>query len=171
MVALLRTRRFADCRGPAAGLLPKAESAEKGIGIVSQTTVRWKLFQLFGIAAAKNDIIGLQGGGQTLHDFGNFTAPFLFSTFLETAQPNIVLIGGFLIREMAKFHGLNDSVNNQSRAKAGAKTQEEHFAFLVAAQSLHGSVIYDLYGLSKCFLIVESHPTFCHIIRLQERSI
>src|SRR5271167_130494 len=128
MVALLRTRRFADGRGLGAGLPPEAEAAEKGIGIVSQTAARRKLFQLFGIATAKNDIIGLQGSGQTLHDVGNFTAPFLFSAFLETTQSNIVLIGALLIWEVAEFHGIDDSVDNQSRAQAGAQTQEEHFA-------------------------------------------
>ena len=112
---MLRTSRLASCRLPVAGLVPEAESAEKGVGIFSQTTMGRKLLQLFAVATTKNDTIWFQRGHKTLHDVGNITTPFLFASGFQGANPDIVFVSCLLIGEAAEFHELNDSVDDQGK--------------------------------------------------------
>ena len=68
MIVLLTTFRgfttggFVRCRGLVLMVIPEAKPPDKRIGVVSQTAVRRKLFQLLGIAAAQNDVIRFEGG-------------------------------------------------------------------------------------------------------------
>src|SRR5580704_7889226 len=72
---------------------------------------------------------------------------------------------------MGKFKGNDDAIEDHGGAKTGADAEEEHSAALVAAESLHGSVVDEAEGLAEGLLIREVYPSGGEIVRLGEGTI
>ena len=82
--------------------LPQALPADEGMGIVAKTNAFRELCKLHGIASAKHDVIGYQGGLQTSHDIVNRSPPLRFAVSLKPAKPDLVLKGpAVLVRQMS----------------------------------------------------------------------
>ncbi len=79
---------------------------------------------------------------ELLNDLCHVVLPFLFSPPLQACLSHLVFIApAFLIRQVCQFHGLEDVVNDQGRAKSRAQTQKKHPTPLIGAQRLHSCVI------------------------------
>lgn len=72
-------------------LFPQAMPADKGMGIVAQTSTFRELREFLGIASAQHDVIGHQRNVQTTHDIVNRSPPLRVATSLEPAALNIIL--------------------------------------------------------------------------------
>src|SRR5262249_24882225 len=124
--------------------LPQPKSAEKRIGIVACTRMWRKRLELADVAAANNDVIGLERRNQPRHDVGDVTTPFLLAVALQAGTPHVVLEGGLLVGQMAELHRLHDAIDDHGRSKSRSQSQKQHLATPVASQSLHGGIIDEL---------------------------
>src|SRR5208282_431325 len=57
-----------------------------------------------------------------------------------------------------ELEGLENAVGDHGRTEAGAQAKKEHAAALVAAESLHGRVVDQLYRVAKGFAKIEADP-------------
>src|SRR5262245_31277659 len=62
---------------PVRAVLPQAQTADEGVGIVPQPGSLGKTLELFRVAAADDDVVGLEGGDQAVHDLLDVALPFL----------------------------------------------------------------------------------------------
>src|SRR5580692_5213566 len=74
-----RTRFCAGRMSPIRGFIPEAESSEEGVGVLALSATRRELFQLLGVAAPNNHVVGVKGVDQAGHSECNVVAPFLLS--------------------------------------------------------------------------------------------
>src|SRR5262249_3187041 len=84
-----------------AGAIPEAKTAPKSIGVVALAATLGQLLQFFYIASAENDIVGFEGGDQPLHHVRFMTPPFLFSSLLQAALADVILISSVLVRKVS----------------------------------------------------------------------
>ncbi len=83
----------------------------------------------------------------------NSSAPF------EATLAHVVLVRlTLLVRQVAKLHRREMSIDNHCRAQAGAQTQEQHALAFVAAKSLHGGVVDDADRAAECRAVVKASP-------------
>src|SRR5437588_7644126 len=145
-------------------ILPHAEAADEGVVVVAQPYIGGKVSQLFGIATAQHDIVGLNRLLQLGDRCKSILLPFLLAKPLKSAAAEIILVcAAFFKRKMSKFHGLQDTIDDHRRSEAGPKAEQEHPSLLIAAHSLHGGVVYDFYGLTEGFSEMELNPSRCKV--------
>src|SRR5215471_4898991 len=150
--------------------LPQPKSATKRIVVIACAGTRRQRIELLDITAADHGVIGLECGNQASYDIGNVAAPFLLAVALESAPTHVILIGGLLVGQVTKLHGLHDAVHNHRRSKPGSETEEQHLSALVAAQRLHGCVVDDLYRVAECGSEIERDPSAAEIAWFGDRS-
>src|SRR5437870_8359124 len=75
------------------GLCPQAVAAAEGVCVIAEAGAARKRFEQVRIAAAKHDIVGLQGGLQFFDDIIDAAAPFLFATTFQAGQADVIFIG------------------------------------------------------------------------------
>ena len=98
--------------------------------------------------------------------------PTFHAATFETSQADVLLVGTALfVRKMGEFERDHHPVEDHGRAEAGAYTEEEHAATLIAAESLHGGVVDEAKGLAEGLLIGEIDPSRREIMGLFERMI
>jgi hypothetical protein len=152
-------------------LFPEAEAAEEGVFVFAEAGSGGHGVELFAVAAAEDDVIGIQRRFEEFHDFRDVAAPFLLAQAFEAAKAEIVFVGfPFLVNQVREFHRLEKAVHDHGGAEAGAETEEEHVAAFVAAEGLHRSVIDDFHGEAEGFGEIESHPAATEIVGLAERA-
>src|SRR5262249_16891670 len=115
-------------------------------------------FQLLGVSATEDHIVGFEGRDQALHDLLNMALPFLSPLPLPPSVPHVVLECAFLVVKPAQLQRFDDSIQYHGGAKAGAQSKEQHLAALVSSQGLHGRVVDDLNGKVECSLEIKPHP-------------
>src|SRR5215469_8480781 len=103
------------------------EASDKGVPIVAFSTMRRQFLQFFYTAATENNVVRLQSFGEPRDDIQDVLAPLFLSSLLQTAEPDVVLIGGFFVGQMAEFHGFHYAVHHQGRSQTGAQTKKKHF--------------------------------------------
>ncbi len=112
--------------------------------------------ELFAVAAAKDDVIGIQRRFQALHDFGDVAAPLFFAEAFEAAKAEVIFVGfPFFVGQVRELHRLKKAVHNHGGAEAGAEAEEKHVAAFVAAEGLHRGVVDDFHREAKGFGEVE----------------
>src|ERR1700722_1158185 len=169
--AVLGPNRARNLAADRAAFLPEAEAAGEGVVVAAEARAGGESFQFFGIATAEDDVIGFERGLQKFSDFEDFAAPFFLAVFFQTSDAQVVLVGfSLFVFEMGEFHGFEIAVGNHGGAETGAETEEEHFAALVTAESLHGGIIDDFYGMAEGFGEVHTHPAATEIVRLAKRG-
>src|SRR5665213_3115502 len=100
------------------GAFPKPEAAGERVSVGATAGTRRKILELLDVAAAQDDILGLQGEFKKLRDLEDLAPPPLLAEPLETAPAEVVLVGlSLLIREMRQFQGLKDAVRDQRGAQ------------------------------------------------------
>jgi len=72
---------------------------------------------------------------------------------------------------MTQFHGLHDTVDYQGGPEPGSESQEQHFAFSIAAQGLHGCIIHQLHARVEVGPEIKADPTTTEIAWLCNRVI
>src|SRR5437773_1794521 len=90
---------------------------------------------------------------------------------LQSANPDVVLKGGLLVRQVPQLHWLDDAIHDQGGPKAGSETQKQHLAAFVTSQSLHGGIVHDLDGTFECSPEVEADPTFSQVPRVRNGPV
>jgi hypothetical protein len=152
-------------------LFPEAVAAEEGVFIFAEAGAGGQGVEFLAVAAAEDDVIGIEGFFEELHDFGNVAAPLFFAEAFEAAQAEIVFVGfPFFVEQVGEFHGLEKTVDDHGGAEAGSEAEKKHVAAFVAAEGLHGGVIDDFHGETKGFGKVEGHPAVAEIVGLAERT-
>src|SRR5262249_50904233 len=140
-------------------LLPETKTSHKSVGVIAGSATGRQLFEILDIAAAEDDVIGLQGSDQLCNHLGDVLPPFLLTSLIQTTLADVVLKGALFVGKMRQLHRFDDAVDNHGGAQAGAQSQEEHLASLVAPQGLHGGIIDNLDRTTKGGLEIESDPT------------
>src|SRR5215472_8972563 len=72
---------------------PQLEAAGEGVVVVAEPDVLRQLLQPAGVAAAHDDVVGLEGRGQALDRFRHLVTPLLRSEPFEAGGTEIVLEG------------------------------------------------------------------------------
>src|SRR6266581_1170521 len=144
-----------------AGLIPEPQAAEEGVAVFGE---------LPGVAAADQDVVGGERGGEARNDVGDLPAPFLLAQAFEAAQADVILVGRLLVRQVAQFHRLDDAFDDHRRTEAGTEADKKHLATLVAAQCLHRRIVDDLGRAAEGGLVVEPHPPRPEVVRLGDRA-
>src|SRR5580698_2124950 len=153
------------------GIVPQSKSSAERISVVTGAAVWRHFFQFLDVASSKNDVVGFEGGNQARHDSRHIPTPLLLPVLFERQEAHVALIRSLLVREMAQFHGLHYAIHNQTRTETCTQAQKEHFATLVAPQSLHGCIIDDLYGTPECTLKVKTDPTARQVMRFRNGPV
>ena len=154
------------------GFFPQTEAAFKCVCVVTQTTTNGKFFQIGRVAAAKNNLIRNQCGGENFNHIGNGLAPLLFAKALQAAQANVVLERlVILIWKMRQLHRQNLVANNKARTQASAQTKKQHLSAFVTAHRLHGGVVENFHGHAKVGVVIKVRPTLAKIGGVMQRPI
>src|SRR6516162_5732828 len=123
------------------GSCPQAESSAKSVGIFARTTPPRQCVELLDITSSDHRVIRLQGRHEALDDVGHMTPPLLFTVALYAGTSDVILVGAFLVRQMAELHRLYHAVGDKGGAQACSQAQKQHLATFVASQGLHGGVV------------------------------
>src|SRR5580704_16666654 len=100
-------------QGAASGVAPNPKSSEKCEVIAAETGVFGEPLQLARIAAADDDVVGLQHAAQLLHDLGHVPAPLLEARTLQSARADIVFVAAsILLGQVSKLHGCDDAFDD-----------------------------------------------------------
>jgi hypothetical protein len=147
--------------------MPHAKSAEESEVIAAQAGVGRQPLQLARIAAADDDVVGLQDGAQFRHDLDHGSTPLLGAETLEGALTDPFLVTAFIfIRQMRKFHGCDHAIHDHGGAKPRTQAEEQHPAAFVAADCLHRCIVDDACGPAKGLAKIKSDPPGAEIVRL-----
>src|ERR1700682_4636931 len=123
------------------------------------------------VASSEHHIVGLEGSNQALHNILDKTPPFCLAVLLQSPDPNVVLKGGFFVRQVSQLHRLDNSIGNPGGTKASSETKEQHLAAFVTSQRLHRCIVYDFdWTLKGCFEI-ETGPSFAQIPWFRNRPV
>src|SRR5580658_350563 len=153
--------------GAASRVAPYPKSSEKRKVIAAKTSVFGEPLQLAPIAAADDDVVGLQHAAQLLHDLGHGPAPLLEAQPFQSALADIVFVGAsLLVGQMPQFHGCDDAVDDQGGAQPGPEPEKQHSAALVAAERLHGRIVHDVSRTAEGFAKIEPDPASSQVVRL-----
>jgi len=71
---------------------------------------------------------------------------------------------------MTQFHRFHDAVDDHGAAETCSQSQVQHFAALIAAQSLHGRIIDEFYEATEGTLEVKSDPPVSQVMGFRDRS-
>ena len=130
------------------------------------------VFQLFGIAAAQNDVIDHERGFQPICDIVHGPMPFLFSQAQEAALANVIFEGPSLtIRQVSQFHRGDHFIDDHRRSQARTEPEKEHAAAFVAAERLHGGVVDDANRLTEASREIEPDPAAAQVSRFEQRLV
>src|SRR5438094_6817 len=77
---------------------------------------------------------------------------------LQSPNPDIVLEGGLLVRQVPQLHRLDDAIHDEGGPKTGSQAKEEHLAAFVTSQSLHGGIVHDLDRAFERSFEIETDP-------------
>jgi len=130
--------------------VPQREPSAERIGAVAGAATGRELFQFPDVASSENDVVGFEGGDEAGHHVSDALAPFLLAQPLQSLDPDMILVGGPLVRKVAELHGLDDAIHNHAGTEAGSEAQEEHLPAFVASEGLHGRIVDDLHGTPEC---------------------
>jgi hypothetical protein len=146
-----RSRGAFCARGmPLIVAVPQREPSAERIGVVAGAATGRELFQFPHVASSENDVVGFEGGDEAGHHVSDALAPFLLAQPLQSLDPDMILVGGPLVRKVAELHGLDDAIHNHAGTEAGSEAQEEHLPAFVASEGLHGRIVDDLHGTPEC---------------------
>src|ERR1700693_413255 len=119
---MLGGRRCWPGRPSRGSVLPKPKPSDKGVGIIARSATRGQSLELFYVTAAQNRVFRLKSGDQMGYDVGGMALPFVFPESLQPPLPHVVFIGVPLVRQMAEFHRLDDTVHNHRGSQTRAKS-------------------------------------------------
>src|SRR5262245_33384076 len=97
--------------------------------------------------------------------------PFLFSSLLQAALTDVILISSVLVRKVSQLHRLNGTIDDHGSTETGSQPQKQHLAALVTSQGLHGCIVDHLDRAFERGLEIKSHPTAPEIMRLHKRPV
>src|SRR5439155_15380271 len=117
--ALMKRRLGTSETLPGAGFLPNSESSNKCIGVVADTAACRQLFQFFHVASAEHHFVRFDRSDQALDHVSDVASPFFLPMLLEAANPDVVLEGGLLVRQVAQLHRLDNAIHDQGGPKTG----------------------------------------------------
>ena len=124
------------------------------------------------IAPAQYDVVRLQSCLETVDDVPYIPPPLFLAEAFEPCQTYVIFIRAmFPVGKVCQLHGHERSLDDESTAKPGPKSEEEHTASIVAPQCLHGSVIDDTDGAVKNLAEVKFGPAFAEIVWLAHDSV
>src|SRR5262249_60406099 len=123
--------------------------------------------ELVAVAAAEDDVLRLERGDEACDDVLDVTPPLRQPMSFQSVQSDVRLERFVPVRQVAQLHRLHDAVDDHGGAETGPEPQKEHLAAFVAAQRLHGGVVYELYRPSASGPIGESDPAPAQMARLQ----
>jgi hypothetical protein len=152
-------------------VVPKPEAPQKCVGIIASAAVRRQRLQVFCVAPAEYHLLGFKRGDQLLHGFRDVTSPFVYAQTVQTALPDVVLVGVPLPRQMPELHRLDNAARDHRRPQARSQTQKKHFPSPIAPQSLHCGVIDQLHRPSEGRFEIESRPTTPQVVRFRDWNI
>src|SRR3977135_1518735 len=92
------------------------------------------------------------------HHVSDALRPFLLAQPLQSLDPDMILVGGPLVRKAAELPGRDGAIHNHAGTEAGSEAQEEHLPAFVASQGLHGRIVDDLRGTPECGFEINSAP-------------
>ena len=87
-----------------------------------------KFFQQFQLPPPKTTSSGSSAALETFHHVFDVLAPFFLPMRSRPANARRSLRRSLAVRKMAQFHGLDDAVDNERGAQAGAQAEEQHLA-------------------------------------------
>src|ERR1700742_2027122 len=74
-----------------AGIFPESEAADKGVGVLAQLALARTRVEFVGVAAADDDVVGLDRGRQALDDIVDVSCPFPFAVALQSGGADEIL--------------------------------------------------------------------------------
>ena len=129
------------CAVTALRILPKPESTEERVGVVSHPGSLRQLPQFLGVSSAENDVVEQERGDESLRDRRDALLPFLPAQSLEPADTEIVLERLLRNREMTEFQWYDGAVDHHGGPETRPEAEEEHRAPSVAPERLHRRVV------------------------------
>ena len=93
--------------------------------IVDQPSPWRRAFELLGVSSSNCDLVRFERCSQACHDVLDFAAPLFQTMFFQTADSDVVLESGFLVRQVSQFHGLDDSIDDERGSEPCTKAEEE----------------------------------------------
>src|SRR5438132_2630997 len=139
--------------------IPEPKAAEERIRVVAEAATGRELVELFSVAAAEYDVVGLERNRERGDDFVHVSTPALLAATLERGFTDVLLEGRFPKRQMRELHRLHDSGADERRAETRAESEEEHRPALVASERLHRGVVDDPRRRLERALEVEADPS------------
>src|ERR1039458_7614511 len=104
---------------------PDSKTADERKVVIAEPRILGQPFELARIAAADDDIVGLEHGTQAFHDLLDVPLPLFRAQPAQASITNIVFVGAPLLEgQMPKFHGRHDVVDNQGGAKSRAEAEK-----------------------------------------------
>ncbi len=97
--------------------LPKSESTDERVGVVSLATTRWQLLEILDVASAQDNVIQLKCRNEAFYVRSNRLAPFFLTQSLEPAKTEVVFGNSLSIVELAQFQGHDVPTYDQRRAE------------------------------------------------------
>jgi hypothetical protein len=166
------SRSLQQASRPHRALLPQPEAALEGVAVGAAADFSRQFVDLVGVAAAEHDVIGLQRGEQALEHVIDLALPFFPAEALERGGADALLEGlAMAVRQMRQLHRLQHAVGDHRRTEAGAESEEQHLAALIAADRLHQRVVDDPGRPAERLLEIEAAPAGTEIVRLRNRPV
>src|SRR5262245_55947822 len=117
----------------------------ESVMVAAGTRSRRQPAKMLHLSAAEYDIIRPHRLTQAFRHLEHPPPPLPFSITFERRLADVLFVGASLLEwQMRQFHRDDDAVGDEGAAEAGAQTQKQHAAALVAAQRLHCGVVDDL---------------------------
>src|SRR5580693_3076402 len=112
---------------------PEPIAALERVGVVAPARALGETLEQLHVAAAQDQILGLQRGLEAGHHVEDVPAPLSLAAAFEPAQADVVLVGAaFLVWQVGQFQRRDHVVDDQRRAEPGAEPEEQHAPRAVA---------------------------------------
>jgi hypothetical protein len=174
---MLAVRFLANAPGGAVGLGDhiRAGPEPRGAGechlVVALAATFGERVDVFGVAAAEHGVLGTE---DILHHGDCFIHP------VQPAFAAVALAGGVAQRihetraprqaQDSDLQRNDDVIDDERRAGARAEAEEEHAAFLIVRQCLHGGVIDESHRALERLVVIEVEPAAAEIERFPRRA-
>src|SRR5262249_32584420 len=130
-------------------LFPEPKAAQKRVGVVANPATFGDLLQVFDLAAAEYDVVGMNRVNEAGNQPFNVLPPYFFAQPFARADSNVVLVGFALVLETRNFSRFSDAVDHHRGAETRPEPNEKHLPAFVTAQGLHGGIVHDFYRHSE----------------------
>ena len=101
-------------------MFPEFESSHESVSVVSYPATRRNLLQLLNIASTQYHIVRLESGDHASHHVFDIAPPLFLAVFFQSSETDIGLVRALFIRQMTKFHRLDDAIYNKGGTEPGA---------------------------------------------------